>query len=260
MKTKIHFANMDIFDEASGRLCCERARRPHCKTCVCYDEVEIKSKITVSKPQLHMHTRRLSPCKVNSFAYDYGCSVRHPTERDLDSMFPPLISPRKIERTCQCDNKYRTFEKWFRRFDFDCNGFLDLFELRTMLNFLGVQAKEDYCKRLLDRADRDRDGRLTFSEFLLMWRLAQDEEELMDIIREHDLYPDVLQVDYVSKLRPKAPVITKRKVGRHHKCGCETTTTKTFRLSPKEESIIYESEISHSTPGDDKLPIFSCYR
>ncbi|KAF8791685.1 hypothetical protein HNY73_003379 [Argiope bruennichi] len=136
-----------------------------------------------------------------------------------------------------------------------------------MLNFLGVSVGEEYCKRLLDRADRDRDGSLTFPEFLLMWREAQDEDELIEVIREHDLYPDVVKIDYFRKQRPETQVTetVKRSYGRNHhhhhhcSCGCQqTTTTKTYRKSPKEESVEYKTKVAHRSI--ERLPVFSCYR
>ncbi|KAF8791686.1 hypothetical protein HNY73_003379 [Argiope bruennichi] len=95
-----------------------------------------------------------------------------------------------------------------------------------MLNFLGVSVGEEYCKRLLDRADRDRDGSLTF---------------------------------------PEVTETVKRSYGRNHhhhhhcSCGCQqTTTTKTYRKSPKEESVEYKTKVAHRSI--ERLPVFSCYR
>ncbi|GBN12944.1 hypothetical protein AVEN_146069-1 [Araneus ventricosus] len=112
-----------------------------------------------------------------------------------------------------------------------------------------------------------------------MWREAQDEDELIEVIREHDLFPDVVKIDYVRRQRPETQVTetVKRSYGRnhhhtmgesvnqgaghhHHLCSCgrEQTTTKTYRKSPKEQSVEYRTKVSHRST--ERFPIFSCYR
>ncbi|GIY69307.1 uncharacterized protein CEXT_343301 [Caerostris extrusa] len=102
--------------------------------------------------------------------------------------------------------------------------------------------------------------KLTFPEFLLMWREAQDEDELIEVIREHDLFPDVIKIDYYRK-KPEQVETVKRTTRNQSECpcGCEYTTTETYRKSPKEESVEYETT-SVSRKSDERLPVFSCYR
>ncbi|CAL1290221.1 unnamed protein product [Larinioides sclopetarius] len=282
-------------DCEAERLYFGRTKHPHCKTCVCPQEVSVKSKVVV-KARPRKICRSPPP-----LAKKCCCACHCPLEESgwltkeevRTSHHESKPSPTRVERRVHSDHKYTLLENWFKRFDFDGNGFIDLFELKTMLNFLGVGVGEEYCRRLLDRADRDRDGRLTFPEFLLMWREAHDEDELIEVIREHDLYPDVIKIDYFRRQPPETQVTetVKRSYGRNHRhiidesveascgrhhhigasvdascgrhhrhcsCGCEQTTTRTYLKSPKEESVEYKKKVSRRST--ERFPIFSCYR
>ncbi|GIX67202.1 uncharacterized protein CDAR_474451 [Caerostris darwini] len=234
-----------------------RTSRPHCRTCVCPQDVKVKSKVKIA-------TRKAPPRQEKGCCCECHVSrdtVNWQNREEYSSLHQhKMKSPTRIERRVHPDHKYKLLESWFKRFDFDGNGLIDLFELRTMLNFLGVSVGEEYCQRLLGRADRDRDGRLTFPEFLLMWREAQDEDELIEVIREHDLFPDVIKIDYYRK-KPEQVETIKRTTRNHSECpcGCEYTTTETYRKSPKEESVVYDTT-TVSRKSDERLPVFSCYR
>ncbi|GFT49873.1 uncharacterized protein NPIL_584881 [Nephila pilipes] len=254
--------DMSEYSDKTEKLYC-RTRNPHCRTCVCPVETKIKSKVTVSsRPHRYLHSpphrigkKCFCDCHYSEDEYDIEEDYYHTKEQ-------VTISPTKIERRVHSDHKYGLLENWFKRFDFDGNGLIDLFELRTMLNYLGVSVQDDYCRRLLRRADRDRDGFLTFPEFISMWRDAQDEEELIHIIREHDLYPDVLKLDH-HRSPPKTEVTetVKRKYGRpHHHCECggERTVIKTYHRSPKEKNVEIRTKVSHRSI--EKLPVLSFYR
>ncbi|GFY52210.1 uncharacterized protein TNIN_138661 [Trichonephila inaurata madagascariensis] len=256
---------MSEYSDKSEKVYIGRSRNPHCETCVCPKETKIRSKVVIkSRPQRY----RRSPPLFSNKNCVCDCHYPYDDEYDIDEKFyetkeQVTISPTRLERRVHADHKYGLLENWFKRFDFDCNGLIDLFELRTMLNFLGVSVGDDYCKRLLRVADRDRDGCLTFPEFLLMWREAQEDEELIQIIREHDLYPDVLTKNfYRTPPRTKVTETTvKRKYGHnpHHcDCGTERTVTKTYRRSPKDSSVEIRAKVSHRSM--EKLPILSFYR
>ncbi|GBM80868.1 hypothetical protein AVEN_149101-1, partial [Araneus ventricosus] len=160
-------------DGESERLYFGRTKYPHCKTCVCPQEVKVKSKVVVQTvPRKICRPPAPLPKKC-------CCACHCPLEKDgwktkeevrTSYHVEPKPSPTRVERRVHSDHKYTLLENWFKRvhlacrFDFDGNGLIDLFELQTMLKFLGVSVGDEYCRRLLDRADRDRDGSLTFPE------------------------------------------------------------------------------------------------
>ncbi|XP_054711178.1 uncharacterized protein LOC129220740 [Uloborus diversus] len=183
--------NEDFLTERTRK---ERKRPPHCRTCVCEEDVKIISQVTLPVPKV----RKMDEyCKRECQCGWSGPNRQNWAEDEWDQ--PAFCRPThttKIERKIHTDHKYGTLENWFKRFDFDCNGFLNLFELRAMLNFLGAHTHPDYIRRLMEKADRDGDGCLSFPEFLQMWRQAAvHDEDLYEIMKAHDLYPDVLQVE-----------------------------------------------------------------
>ncbi|KAG8191945.1 hypothetical protein JTE90_007741 [Oedothorax gibbosus] len=244
-------ASMADILEKDERLYFGRTRRPHCRTCVCpSNPVKVRSRVTVtSSPPMRRHHHH----------HHHECAERR----------EPLHCPWDIEHQQQrphChhpDRKYDLLKKWFNRFDFDCNGLLDVFELRTLLNCLGVCAGDEYCSRILQGADRDGDGCLTFPEFQILWRQAHNENELLEIVREYDLYPDVVQVETFRRHRPKPQVIetVQRHFGGRQRpcCGCRTSVSKTVRRTPDEDRIEYKARVTRHR-STDQLPVFSCHR
>ncbi|XP_035210121.1 uncharacterized protein LOC118184539 isoform X2 [Stegodyphus dumicola] len=261
----IHQLIMADFIEETERHYEGRRRLPHCRTCVCpQQEVKMRSKVFVSthsKPK-----PPVSPFGVEPRGQKCICGCRRSTDGEWECRnkakayyHQSVVSPNRVERKIHAEHKYTLLENWFNRFDLDCNGLLDVFELKSLFNFLGVNVPNDYVSRLLERADRDRDGCLSFPEFMHMWRQIQYEDEFYDIIREHDLFPDVLPLDRCPTLYPRHQVTetVRRKFGRVRQCGCEGTITKTYRRSPKDHTMELKTKISHSpAPREEKFPVF----
>ena len=53
----------------------------------------------------------------------------------------------------------------FRVFDRDNDGFITAQELRTLLISLGLDSSTEVLRRMIGEADRNRDGKIDFSEF-----------------------------------------------------------------------------------------------
>ncbi|KAL2717060.1 EF-hand domain-containing protein D2 [Vespula squamosa] len=66
----------------------------------------------------------------------------------------------------------KRYEQTFNRFDDGHDGFLDLNELKRMMEVLGAPQTHLGLKAMIHEVDEDRDGRISFREFLLIYRKA----------------------------------------------------------------------------------------
>uniref|UniRef100_A0A668ASC4 EF-hand domain family, member D1 n=1 Tax=Myripristis murdjan TaxID=586833 RepID=A0A668ASC4_9TELE len=82
----------------------------------------------------------------------------------------------------------KDMEKMFKRFDSGKDGFIDLMELKLMMEKLGAPQTHLGLKNMIKEVDEDFDGKLSFREFLLIFRKAaagelQEESGLMALAR-----------------------------------------------------------------------------
>ncbi|XP_036413129.1 EF-hand domain-containing protein D1 [Colossoma macropomum] len=82
----------------------------------------------------------------------------------------------------------RDMEQMFKRFDSGKDGFIDLMELKMMMEKLGAPQTHLGLKSMIREVDEDYDGKLSFREFLLIFRRAaagelQEESGLMALAR-----------------------------------------------------------------------------
>ncbi|XP_030634392.1 EF-hand domain-containing protein D1 [Chanos chanos] len=82
----------------------------------------------------------------------------------------------------------KDMEKMFKRFDSGKDGFIDLMELKLMMEKLGAPQTHLGLKNMIKEVDEDYDGKLSFREFLLIFRRAaagelQEESGLMALAR-----------------------------------------------------------------------------
>ncbi|XP_051534604.1 EF-hand domain-containing protein D1-like [Myxocyprinus asiaticus] len=82
----------------------------------------------------------------------------------------------------------RDMEKMFKRFDSGKDGFIDLMELKLMMEKLGAPQTHLGLKNMIKEVDEDYDGKLSYREFLLIFRRAaagelQEESGLMALAR-----------------------------------------------------------------------------
>ncbi|XP_058807749.1 EF-hand domain-containing protein D2 homolog [Phymastichus coffea] len=67
----------------------------------------------------------------------------------------------------------KQYEQTFNRFDDGHDGFLDLAELKRMMEVLGAPQTHLGLKAMISEVDEDNDGRISFREFLLIYRKAR---------------------------------------------------------------------------------------
>ncbi|XP_039978947.1 EF-hand domain-containing protein D1 [Xiphias gladius] len=82
----------------------------------------------------------------------------------------------------------KDMEAMFRRYDTGKDGFIDLMELKLMMEKLGAPQTHVALKNMIKEVDEDFDGKLSFREFLLIFRRAaagelQEESGLMALAR-----------------------------------------------------------------------------
>ncbi|NP_001089944.1 EF-hand domain family member D2 L homeolog [Xenopus laevis] len=66
----------------------------------------------------------------------------------------------------------KDMEQMFRQFDAGHDGFIDLMELKLMMEKLGAPQTHLGLKNMIKEVDEDFDGKLSFREFLLIFRKA----------------------------------------------------------------------------------------
>ncbi|XP_026108725.1 EF-hand domain-containing protein D1-like [Carassius auratus] len=82
----------------------------------------------------------------------------------------------------------KDMEKMFKRFDSGKDSFIDLMELKLMMEKLGAPQTHLGLKNMIQEVDEDFDGKLSYREFLLIFRRAaagelQEESGLMALAR-----------------------------------------------------------------------------
>uniref|UniRef100_A0A1A8EHS8 EF-hand domain family, member D1 n=1 Tax=Nothobranchius korthausae TaxID=1143690 RepID=A0A1A8EHS8_9TELE len=82
----------------------------------------------------------------------------------------------------------KDLEAMFKRYDTGRDGFIDLMELKLMMEKLGAPQTHLGLKNMIKEVDEDFDGKLSFREFLLIFRRAaagelQEESGLMALAR-----------------------------------------------------------------------------
>ncbi|XP_038075086.1 EF-hand domain-containing protein D2-like [Patiria miniata] len=66
----------------------------------------------------------------------------------------------------------KQYEKMFKNYDTDKNHFIELMELKFMMEKLGAPQTHCALKDMIKEVDEDHDGRISFREFLLIFRKA----------------------------------------------------------------------------------------
>ncbi|XP_017069929.1 LOW QUALITY PROTEIN: EF-hand domain-containing protein D2 homolog [Drosophila eugracilis] len=70
-------------------------------------------------------------------------------------------------------NQIKDYQKTFNTYDLARDGFLDLQELKFMMEKLGAPQTHLGLKQMIAEVDEDNDGKISFREFLLIFRKAQ---------------------------------------------------------------------------------------
>uniref|UniRef100_A0A6B2EI98 Putative swiprosin n=1 Tax=Phlebotomus kandelakii TaxID=1109342 RepID=A0A6B2EI98_9DIPT len=67
----------------------------------------------------------------------------------------------------------KEYQVTFNRYDVGQDGFLDLAELKIMMEKLGAPQTHLSLKKMIAEVDEDNDGKISFREFLLIYRKAK---------------------------------------------------------------------------------------
>ncbi|KAG9482373.1 hypothetical protein GDO78_011194 [Eleutherodactylus coqui] len=95
--------------------------------------------------------------------------MEDPEEREPPHMrvFNPYTEFKEFSR-----KQIKDMEGMFRRYDAGKDGFIDLMELKLMMEKLGAPQTHLGLKDMIKEVDEDFDGKLSFREFLLIFRKA----------------------------------------------------------------------------------------
>ncbi|XP_056613624.1 EF-hand domain-containing protein D1 [Triplophysa dalaica] len=135
-----------------------------------------------------------SPVRADNMTGDATSELTQKLNRRLDihegtakpeqmKVFNPHTEFKEFSR-----KQIRDMEKMFKRFDSGKDGFIDLMELKLMMEKLGAPQTHLGLKNMIREVDEDYDGKLSFREFLLIFRKAaagelQEESGLMALAR-----------------------------------------------------------------------------
>ncbi|KAM4627408.1 EF-hand domain-containing protein D1 [Polymixia lowei] len=101
----------------------------------------------------------------------------------VSRVFNPYTEFKEFSR-----KQIKEMEKMFKRFDSGKDGFIDLMELKLMMEKLGAPQTHLGLKNMIKEVDEDFDGKLSYREFLLIFRKAaagelQEESGLMALAK-----------------------------------------------------------------------------
>ncbi|KAI7800319.1 EF-hand domain-containing protein D1 [Triplophysa rosa] len=135
-----------------------------------------------------------SPVRADNMNGDATSELSEKLNRRLDihegtakpeqmKVFNPYTEFKEFSR-----KQIKDMEKMFKRFDSGKDGFIDLMEMKLMMEKLGAPQTHLGLKNMIREVDEDYDGKLSFREFLLIFRKAaagelQEESGLMALAR-----------------------------------------------------------------------------
>ncbi|EDV23902.1 EF-hand domain-containing protein D2 [Trichoplax sp. H2] len=91
--------------------------------------------------------------------------VREPEALSEANVFNPYTEFKEFSR-----KQIKEFEGMFAQHDIDKNGFIDMQELKLMMEKLGNPQTHSSLKNILLTVDEDKDNMINFREFLLLFR------------------------------------------------------------------------------------------
>ncbi|XP_067658847.1 EF-hand domain-containing protein D2-like [Haliotis asinina] len=88
----------------------------------------------------------------------------------------------------------KDFEKTFKKYDVNNDKFIDLMELKLMMEKLGAPQTHVSLKNMINEVDEDKDSKISYREFLLIFRKAAA-GELDEGSGLYELYANVSEID-----------------------------------------------------------------
>eukprot|EP00041_Stephanoeca_diplocostata_P034149 m.1147428 g.1147428 ORF g.1147428 m.1147428 type:complete len:146 (-) comp24471_c0_seq15:5473-5910(-) len=93
--------------------------------------------------------------------------MRSPSQSPERTVFNPYTEFPEFSR-----KQIREYEQKFKEYDTGRDGFLDLMEIKLMMEKLGAPQTHKSLKEMIAEVDEDNDGKMSFREFLLVYRKA----------------------------------------------------------------------------------------
>ncbi|KAG8191951.1 hypothetical protein JTE90_007746 [Oedothorax gibbosus] len=270
-----------------------RIRSPHCHTCDNGDIVEVRRNVSFMpprpnppriiektiidhqdcccdpKPGPHCCDHRPSPL--------HGCDCHRHIDRcccGVDCRGKDLVQfqPRTVVKrttTVSADSTYSVLERWFKRYKNE-DGYLGKAGLAELIENLGRSSDKKGVRRALKDADADGDNQLSFREYLRMWHKAASHgddfleatgcQDIVDIVNEYDLYPNVSCTDCYHHTTGKNDDQDTEDQGKC-RCGSKNVIPPFVQTSNEIKRMNSQTNESGLTPiFKPELPIFSCNR
>ncbi|XP_005100525.1 EF-hand domain-containing protein D2 [Aplysia californica] len=105
------------------------------------------------------------------------------------NVFNPYTEFKEFSR-----KQIQDFQKTFNKYDVGKDKFIDLMELKLMMEKLGVPQTHVSLKNMINEVDEDHDDKISFREFLLIFRKAAA-GELEEDSGLYDLYKNMDEID-----------------------------------------------------------------
>ncbi|XP_002731797.2 EF-hand domain-containing protein D2-like [Saccoglossus kowalevskii] len=91
------------------------------------------------------------------------------------AVFNPYTEFKEFSR-----KQIKEYEKMFAKYDVGGDKFIDLMELKLMMEKLGAPQTHVGLKEMIQTVDEDHDGKISFREFLLIFRKAAEGDLIAD--------------------------------------------------------------------------------
>lgn len=105
-------------------------------------------------------------------ALNEGVSVK---DQGVKRVFNPYTDFPEFSR-----KEIKEYENTFKRFDIGKDNFIDFEELKRMMEMLGAPQTHLALKEMIAEIDEDKDNKISFREFLLIYRKAKAGELALD--------------------------------------------------------------------------------
>lgn len=98
-----------------------------------------------------------------------------PAESRANAVFNPYTEFKEFSR-----KQIKDFEKMFKTYDVNNDKYLDIMEMKLMMEKLGAPQTHVGLKNMIAEIDEDHDGQVSYREFLLIFRKAAAGELIED--------------------------------------------------------------------------------
>ena len=98
-------------------------------------------------------------------------------------------------------------------FDLDGNGHIDGNEMHQLLLFMGLSVTEEEVRRIIHEVDRDADGEIVESEFLVIMKQAQAGQLTIEAPTRQNIRRASIRLQQRPNIRPSVIALAKENIG-----------------------------------------------